>query len=450
MSLPKYPEYRNSSFDWAKELPAHWESASLKWLCKRYSGGTPDKNKLEFWEEGTIPWLNSGAVNDGRIYDASAYITQEAFENSSAKWIPPGALVMALAGQGKTKGMVAQLMFRSTCNQSMAALVPTDRINARCLYWWLTCNYQNIRNMAGGDLRDGLNLELLGAIPCPLPPIEEQTAIATFLDRETGKIDELIAEQEKLLSLLAEKRQATISHAVTKGLNPDVLMKDSGVAWLGEVPAHWEIKQLRHIAKIVRGASPRPAGDPKFFSEDAEGNTPWVTVAEVTKDTGTYLDSVKEYLTPLGVEQSQLFDCGTLVFTNSGATLGVPKILAINCCANDGILAFRDLVPTVNIVFAYSFLLTTTERLRTEMKQGGGQPNLNTDIVKNIGFALPPLDEQSEIVAFLSQELERLDALASEANHGITLLKERRSALIAAAVTGQIDVRGLITEPEAA
>lgn len=301
----------------------------------------------------------------------------------------------------------------------------------------------NLNQYSVSAAQPGLSVELISNIGVPYPPLNEQSAIAAFLDRETAKIDALIAEQEKLLALLTEKRQATISHAVTKGLNPDAPMKDSGVEWLGEVPGHWEIKQLRHIARIVRGASPRPAGDPKFFSEDSDENTPWVTVAEVTKDSEMYLESVKEYLTPLGVEQSQIFESGTLVFTNSGATLGVPKILAVNCCANDGILAFRDLSPSVNIIFAYNFLLTTTERLRTEMKQGGGQPNLNTDIVKNIRFALPPLDEQLEIVSFLGQELARLNELALEADKGIALLRERRAALISAAVTGQIDVRAL-------
>ena len=298
MSFPRYVKYSASGTDWAPNLPAHWDVSSLKWLCRRYAGGTPDKNRPEFWNEGTIPWLNSGAVNLGRIYEPSAFITQEAFDSSSAKWIPAGSLVMALAGQGKTKGTVAQLMFESTCNQSMAALVPSQRVEARYLYWWLDSNYQNIRNMAGGDLRDGLNLELLGAIPCPLPTNAEQTYISNFLDRETAKIDALIAEQEKLIALLAEKRQATISHAVTKGLNPNAPMKDSGVAWLGEVPEHWSVKKLRHVATIVRGASPRPAGDPRFFANDNElgKNCPWVTVAEVTKDEEIYLTDVAEYL----------------------------------------------------------------------------------------------------------------------------------------------------------
>jgi type I restriction enzyme, S subunit len=154
-------------------------------------------------------------------------------------------------------------------------------------------------------------------------------------------------------------------------------------------------------------------------------------------------------LTPLGVENSQFFKSGTLIFTNSGATLGVPKILGINCCANDGVLVFKSLSLEVDILFAYHFLLTTTERLRTEMKQGGGQPNLNTDIVKNISFAVPPMSEQSIIVKFLKQEIDKLENLTAEAQRGVTLLQERRTALISAAVTGKIDVRGLVSDKQA-
>jgi type I restriction enzyme, S subunit len=170
--LPPYPQYKPSGEAWLPQLPMNWDLASLRWLSRRYAGGTPDKNNSAFWEEGDIPWLNSGAVNDGYITNPSAYITREGFLGSSAKWIPKGALVMALAGQGKTKAMVAQLGIDATCNQSMAAIIPTSRIQARYLYWWLTrltANYSNIRNMAGGEARDGLNLDLLGSIPCPVP-----------------------------------------------------------------------------------------------------------------------------------------------------------------------------------------------------------------------------------------------------------------------------------------
>ncbi len=136
MSFPHYPSYKDSGVEWLGEVPQHWRVGSARWLTRRYSGGTPDKTKPEYWEDGTIPWLNSGAVNDRLIVEPSTYITDDAFANSSAKWIPKGALVMALAGQGKTKGMVAQLGIPTTCNQSMAAIIPTEDIEARFLFWW--------------------------------------------------------------------------------------------------------------------------------------------------------------------------------------------------------------------------------------------------------------------------------------------------------------------------
>jgi type I restriction enzyme S subunit len=298
-------------------------------------------------------------------------------------------------------------------------------------------------------VRDGqaLRFDNFAQVDLPVVPRDEQMAIAELLNRETAKIEALVTEQEQLITLLKEKRQAVISHAVTKGLDPSVPMKDSGVEWLGEVPAHWQVKQLRHVARIVRGASPRPAGDPKFFSRDEsdETNVPWVTVAEITKDDSLYLTDVIEFLTPLGADASQRFERDTVIFSNSGATLGVPKILAIDCCANDGVLAFKNLDQQVHREFLYFFLSTTTERLRTEMKQGGGQPNLNTDIVKNIGFAVPSLDEQVAIVSAVQQQTARFNDLICEARRGVGFLQERRSALISAAVTGQIDVRGLAT-----
>lgn len=135
---------------WADSLPIEWGEACLRWYALLYAGGTPSKAIESYWENGTIPWLNSGSVNDEVITEPSAFITEEAFNNSSAKWIPKGSLLMALAGQGKTKGMVAQLGFDATCNQSMAAILPNKKLEPRFLYYWLKTNYQNIRNMGGG------------------------------------------------------------------------------------------------------------------------------------------------------------------------------------------------------------------------------------------------------------------------------------------------------------
>jgi len=449
MSLPRYPEYKDSNFDWAVELPAHWGTASLKWLSQRYSGGTPDKNRLEFWENGTVPWLNSGAVNDGRIYDASAYITQDAFENSSAKWIPSGALVMALAGQGKTKGMVAQLMFRSTCNQSMAAIIPADRIDARCLYWWLTSNYQNIRNMAGGDLRDGLNLELLGAIPCPLPPLEEQTAIAAFLDRETAKIDALIAEQEKLIVLLAEKRQATISHAVTRGLNPGAPMKDSGVVWLGEVPAHWDVTRVKYLVKAHDGIQMGPFGG-MLLELDAI-DTGYKVYGQENTISGDFSRG-NRWISEARFRELERYSVrvSDLVLTRKGS-LGNARLIKElpqpGICDSDTIRVRVD-KQTVRAEFLTT-VLHEAEYVAIQLamtKRGAILSGVNTETIANLCVLAPPPSEQTDILDFLSARLADFKSGTDSASKAIDLLKERRSALISAAITGQIDVRGLAPE----
>ncbi|MCD8477579.1 MAG: restriction endonuclease subunit S [Sulfurospirillum sp.] len=213
--LNPHVKMKDSGVEWLGKIPEHWESVCLKWIAKIYSGGTPDKTNLSYWEEGTIPWISSGEVNQFFITEPTTYITEEAYEKSSAKWIPKNALVMALAGQGKTKGMVAQLGIMTTCNQSMAAIVLSEKVSERFIFWWLTSNYEKIRNLAGGDLRDGLNLDIIGSIVCPYFLLSEQQQIANYLDKSTCKIDTLISKAQKAIELLKERRTALISAAVT-------------------------------------------------------------------------------------------------------------------------------------------------------------------------------------------------------------------------------------------
>lgn len=451
MSLPEYLEYRESSVKWLGYVPAHWEVLRLKHVCTVFPSNV---DKISRDEESQVLLCNyTDVYYNERIVRGMPFMTATASPEQISKFtLQAGDVIVTKDSETADDIGIAAFVPEDVpgvvCGYHLSMVRPRVDVNGLFVKRLFDAAYTKaqLAVAANGLTRVGLGQYALDNIELPVPPRSEQDTIAQFLDHETSKIDVLIAEQGRLVALLDEKRLATISDAVTRGLKADEPMKDSGVAWLGNVPAHWGIKRLRHVANVVRGASPRPAGDPRFFADNNECglNFPWVTVAEVTKDNATYLTEVSEYLTPIGVENSQTFLSGTLIFTNSGATLGVPKILLINCCANDGILAFRQLSSEVEIRFLYMFLLTTTERLRTEMKQGGGQPNLNTGIVKDIYIALPPITEQRDIVDFVESRLRRLDSLRAEANFAIGLLGERRSALIAAAITGQIDVRGLV------
>lgn len=208
--------------------------------------------------------------------------------------------------------------------------------------------------------------------------------------------------------------------------------KESGVEWLGMIPELWEISAFGWISRVVRGASPRPAGDLRYFNGDF---IPWITVADITKDDSLFLRSTETMLTEEGAKLSRVMPKETLVLTNSGATLGVPKILSITGCANDGVVAFFEPSPKSEKIYLCYYLKSLTANLRDRIKQGSGQPNLNTDIVRALAVPIPPLEEQTAIANFLDRETGRIDALISKQRELIELLGEKRRALISRCVT---------------
>lgn len=283
-----------------------------------------------------------------------------------------------------------------------------------------------------------------------LPPLHTQRQIATYLDKKTEAIDTLIAKKQRMIELLEEKRSALINHVVTKGLNPDAPMKDSGVPWIGEVPAHWESVKLGHVSLINRGGSPRPAGDLRYFGGSY---VPWITVGEITKDDFMYLTSTKTCLTQAGSKRSRTIAKDTLLLTNSGATLGVPKITKLSGCINDGVVAIEPYKRDFTLKkWLYFCLYSQTKELRTRLKQGSGQPNLNTDLVRGLSVAIPPSFEQESLLSRLTSRLDALHPLKEQTENSITKLHEYRQALITAAVTGKIDVTAdpMIEDPEEA
>ena len=442
MQFKQYPSYKPSGVEWLGDVPEHWDSCNLKFISKIYAGGTPDRNRLDYWVKGEIPWINSGAVNQVIIKEPSEYITELGLKNSSAKYIPVNSLVMALAGQGKTKGMVAYTSIETTCNQSMAAIVPKN-YHYKFLYYWLDSNYQNIRNLTGGDNRDGLNLAVLSNIPCPKISIVEQTQIASFLDYETFRIDNLIAKQEKLIELLEEQRKSIISHAVTKGLNPNAPMKDSGVEWLGEVPEHWMTPSSKHLLEIPITDGPHET--PNFVDD----GVPFISAEAISKGKIDF-DKKRGYITPeLNAIYSKKYSpkIEDIYMVKSGATTGKVAMvetteefniwspLAVFRCNKNKVLP-KFLLAVFNSSHFYDALVLNWSY--------GTQQNIGMGVLSNIEIPCPPLKEQAEIIQHLDAQNTKFDKLISTQSQLIEKLKEYRSSIISHAVTGKIDVREFV------
>lgn len=274
-----------------------------------------------------------------------------------------------------------------------------------------------------------------------MPPLSEQHRIASFLDRETAKIDALVAEQQRLIELLQEKRQAVISHAVTKGLNPNVPMKDSGVEWLGEVPEHWEVRKLSQLCEGI-GSGTTPKSDRLEFYED--GTVPWVVTGDLND---SMLGECANRVTDRAINEHstlRLYEAGSVVVAMYGATIGKAAILGIPATVNQ---ACCVLPPSGGILSEFVLLFVLAARTHLlSLASGGGQPNINQEVIRSLRIPLPEVAEQQDIARQVRLSLNGIDSVSSLASVQVGLLKERRSALISAAVTGQIDVRRLVTE----
>jgi type I restriction enzyme, S subunit len=278
-----------------------------------------------------------------------------------------------------------------------------------------------------------IDASTMSTFPIAFPSVAEQRAIAAFLDREAAKIDALVAKNERVIELLQEKRAAIVSGAVTKGLDPSAPMKDSGVEWLGMVPAHWDVKKIKRLCLVRRGASPRPIDDPIYFDDD--GEYAWVRIADVTASE-RYLERTTQRLSVLGRAKSVPLEPGEL-FVSIAATVGKPVITKIKCCIHDGFVYFVGLRENREYLY---YLLSCGEPYKGLGKLGT-QLNLNTDTIGDIYLPIPSPTEQQSIVAFLDHETAEIDALVGKVRNAIGKLTELRSAFISSAVTGKIDVR---------
>jgi len=326
-------------------------------------------------------------------------------------------------------------------NQGCKSLVPDKEKDSRFFAYLLKNSTEALNVRGKGTTFLELSGDELSSFKVTVPPQDEQSNVAHFLDHETARIDALVEEQQRLIELLKEKRQAVISHAVTKGLDPDVPMKDSGVEWLGKVPAHWEVFPIKRDLEFLT------SGSRGWASHYSDNGAAFIRIGNLTRDhINLDLTDLQRVSVPKGSEGERTKVKENDVLFSITAYLGsvavVPEELETAYVSQHVALVRlfkKKLLPSW---VAYVTLSDVGKNYLSSQGYGGTKIQLSLEDVAELLVTAPPLDEQAAIISFLDHETARIDALAEEGDSVITLLQERRSALISAAVTGKIDVRG--------
>lgn len=413
MSLRRYPDYRLSELPGIAQVPTHWKTSKIKWFATVRSGRN-DKT-----EEGRWP-----------IFGANGVIGKCSEPSCDAPHV--------LVGRVGSAGAVNFAEGQYGVSDNALLIEESKLLEPRFLYYHLLTRDLSIEVsttaqplITGSQIKDQFIL---------IPTADEQRSISDFLDRETAKIDALIAEQEKLITLLAEKRQATISHAVTKGLNPDAQMKDSGVPGLEAVPTHWEVAQLKHLCSLLKDGTHLPPAR-------VQQGVPLLSVRNIDDSIFALRDDDSMISEDAYSELCRSFvpQPNDVLMAIVGATIGkvavVPEGLPPFHIQRSLAIFRTDRTLTPKWLF-YCISSGAFQRLLWEHVGYSAQPGIYLGTLQNFKIPLPPLREQEGLCKHLDEKLEKLEGLAATTERAVTLLKERRSALIAAAVTGQIDVRG--------
>ena len=445
MSSPRYEKYKDSGVEWLGEVPEHWHVSPLKRLAKLVTGLTPPTdNTNNYAEDEGYPWVRpEDLVESGRPTKATRFLSAAGW--TLARKIRPRATLICCIG---TIGKVGYVVDEVTTNQQITSA--QFAFSDRFFYFALCAAKPELEISSTGNVLRILNTERLGNILLACPAKAESEIIGDFLDRETAKIDALVEEQRRLIELLKEQRQAVISHAVTKGLNLDAPMKDSGVEWFGEVPRHWKVGKCGFYIALRSGFAFPSAG----FSEDENDIKLLrginVGVSQLKWDETVYWRRAPDDgLDPYELQAGDLVMGMDRPVISEGMRVARVKQNDLPCL----LLQRVALLKVGHMVDAdYLFGLLSSEMFVAHFSPettGVSVPHISPEQIYNFLIPLPPIEEQRAIASFVATEASKFDELASAASRAMQLLQERRSALISAAVTGKIDVRGLVKEEAA-
>jgi len=457
MSFPSYQKYTDSGVNWLGHVPEHWRVGAIKYFVLPKNGAIktgPFGSHLTSAEMQSGPFkvYNQRTVIDGDFDDGDNFISEEKFAELASFETFPGDLLITTRGTIGRAAILPQNAERGILHSCLLRLQPDnsqiDTLFLKTLIQDSSLMKTQLSYLSNATTIEVIYSETIASVIIPVPPICEQRTILEFLDRETTKIDALVGEQRRLIELLKEKRQSVISHAVTKGLNPHAPMKPSGMEWLGDVPEHWKVTQLGRICSDINDINHE-------MPTAVENGVPFLSAKDLLDDgTLNFTVDIKMISEEDFVKLSRKI-CprrGDIIYSRIGACLGKARLvetdarflISYSCCVVrvEETIACRQFIRHL----LDGEMILTEARMRT---QGIGVPDLGLREIGRFPVPLPPMREQTAIASYLEDEVGKLERLIAEAQRAIDLLQERRTALISAAVTGKIDVRGL-AESEAA
>ena len=425
-----YPAYKDSGVEWIGQVPEHWKVARIKRLAS-----LRNERRNDVSTDTIYIGLEDVEAGSGQYKPTNGSSRQS--EDSTVGIFYEGDVLYGKLRPYLRKAIVSEM---AGCCSTEFLVLMAEKTEPRWLQEWLLTPdvTHQIESGCEGAKMPRADWWHIGSIEVVYPDQPERAQILTTLDRETARIDALIEKKTRFIELLKEKRQALITHAVTKGLDPNAKMKDSGVEWIGQVPEEWLNRKVFHAFQTIGSGTTPPSKEHEWYQG---GTIPWITTSELRENT---VVKTKKCVTSDAMQKFsalKIFPAGSLAIAMYGATigrlgfLGIPATTNQACCVLSG---ERDL----NIQFLYYWLMAFRADIVAFFSEGGGQPNINQEVIASLWVPSPAPDEQATIAATLDRETARIDALISKAEQSITLLKERRAAFITAAVTGQIDLRG--------
>jgi len=443
--MRKYDKYKNTNIEWIGEIPEHWVIKQLRYVSSQISaGGTPSTKVEKYWNQNDYVWLPSGRVQNKEIVitNKEKYISQSGLENSSTKLIDPNTTLIALTGA--TCGNIGYLTFKACANQSVVSINNNETFDSKFLFYYLLSQREQIRLKQSGGAQGGINTEDVKSLKFVSPSIEEQIQISSYLDNKTSLIDRLINNNKKLIKLLEEKRTALINKVITKGLDPNVKMKDSGIEWIGEIPEHWEVKKLKYLLEKndsgVWGEEPSDMSGVRVLrSTEISINGKLINI-----ERAAYRQLSKEEKLKSKLQKGDL-----LVTKSSGSKKHIGKTALMDSVVESEptyFSNFMQLLRTNNQLlprFCHLFLNSDITRYQYNLLANTttGLANLNRRHFDNLTISVPPISEQIQISSYLDNKTSLIDKAIIKAKEENLMLKEYRQSLISNVITGKIDVR---------